>query len=97
MDVNILIQALQNGELDGNGLRLAPTRTAVQAARALKQLAERIGLDQQTINNLQYQVNLLLGDNQNLRQQLEKRNETKTSNTTTDSTSVDSSEPNNKV
>lgn len=103
MDANILINLLQNGEriTRGEGETsftevLPPTRTALHAARALKQLVDRINMDQQTIINLQNQINSLLIDITNL-QQLEEPNETKVSSTAVGSSCMDSTEPSNNL
>lgn len=100
-DVNILINALQNGERvtseNGDTFNVAPNRTALHAARALKQFADIINNTQPIINNLQHQVNTLMQENESLRQQLEKLNEVKTSNDAANVNSdLGSSEPNNE-
>lgn len=92
-DVNILIQTLNNGERHRvtNGensydeLR-PPTRTALQAARALQQLAQRVEMDQHTIARQSQELAALYNENENLRQQLKEYHETKTSSSTTSTT-----------
>lgn len=92
-DVNILIQSLNNGERHRvtNGENSydeirPPTRTALQAARALQQLAQRVEMDQHTINRLAQEMQLLHNENAQLRQELKEYHETKTSSNTTSNT-----------
>lgn len=89
-DVNILIQSLNNGERHRvtNGENSydeirPPTRTALQAARALQQLAQRVEMDQHTINRLAQEMQLLHNENEQLRQKLKEYHETKTSSSPT--------------
>jgi len=92
-DVNILIQTLNNGERHRvtNGENSydeirPPTRTALQAARALQHLAQRVEMDQHTINRLAQEMQLLHNENAQLRQELKEYHETKTSSNTTSDT-----------
>lgn len=92
-DVNILIQNLQRGETrtvttDGNSHNEhhPPTRIALQAVRAIQQLAQRVDMDQQTINRQGIEIQELLVALSQLRQQLEKQNEIKTNSNPTDGT-----------
>lgn len=55
MDVNILITRLRTTTLEQ-----APTALMLKAAQALEQLVNRVNQDQQTIMNLQHQINQLL-------------------------------------
>jgi len=89
-DVNILIQALNNGERHRvtNGENSydeirPPTRTALHAARALQQLAQRVEMDQNTISRIAQEMQLLHNENAELRQKLKEYHETKTSSNTT--------------
>lgn len=89
-DVNILIQTLTNGERyrvengDNSYDEIRPpTRTSMQAARALQQLVQRIDMDQQTINRFAQDMQAVMQENAQLRQQLKEYHETKTSSSTT--------------
>lgn len=92
-DVNILIQSLNNGERHRveNGdnsydeIR-PPTRTALHAARALQQLAQRVEMDQATINRFAQDMQAVMVELEELRRQLKEYHETKTSDSTTSST-----------
>lgn len=89
-DVNILIQSLNNGErypvkngdVTYDEIR-PPTRTALQAARALQQLAQRVEMDQNTIRTLAHELQKSQDEAHQLRQQLKEYYETKTSSSTT--------------
>lgn len=89
-DVNILIQSLNNGERHRvtNGENSydevrPPTRTALQAARALQQLAQRVEMDQNTIRTLAHELQKSQNEAEQLRQQLKEYYEAKTSSGTT--------------
>lgn len=61
MDINLLVNRLKTGTIDS-----PPNSAMLKAAEAIQHLAARIEQDQETIMNLQHQVNQLLQENEQL-------------------------------